>query len=263
MAKEQRNWFLLRGLGRESGHWHDLVPILSAALPNDNFFCLDTPGAGKRWREDSPWLMSTVVDSLRHELTTLQEKHQLSANNYLFGLSLGAMIAVAWASCYRADFRGAVLVNTSLPRLNRNPFQRLRPQVLLSSIGVFFNKDLEQREKWLLDLVSNDQRVREQLLPSWFAIQKARPVSGLNYLRMLGQALTFIPPERSPFVRTLILKSTNDRLINSRCSDLIAERWQVPLREHTTAGHDLSSDDPRWVVKQLCDWLGRDNDSDH
>lgn len=257
MDNEQRNWFLLRGLGRESAHWHDLVPTLEKALPNDRFFCLDTPGAGNRWQEDSPWSMTKVVDRLRRDLIDLQEKHQLTASNYLFGLSLGAMIAVAWSSRYRSDFQGAVLVNTSLPRLNPNPFERLRPQVLLSSIGVFFNRDLEQREKWLLDLVCNDQQVREHLLPSWVAIQKARPVSGLNYLRMLSQALTFSPPEQSPFIKTLILKSTNDRLINSRCSDLIAERWQVPLREHSTAGHDLSSDDPRWVVQQVCAWLGK------
>lgn len=254
---DNRNWFLLRGLGRESAHWHDLVPTLNQALPNDKFFCLDTPGAGSRWREDSPWSMTRVVDILRRDLIALQEKHKLTANNYLFGLSLGAMIAVAWADSYRSDFRGAVLVNTSLPRLNPNPFERLRPQVLLSSISVFFNRDLEQREKWLLELVSNDPQVREQLLPSWYAIQKARPVSGLNYLRMLSQAMSFNPPEQSPFVKTLILKSLKDRLINSRCSELIAERWQVPLREHPTAGHDLSSDDPSWVVEQLCAWLGK------
>ena len=104
------------------------------------------------------------------------------------------------------------------------------------------------RERKILQLVSNEAQVRESLLPSWVAIQQQRPVTWRNYLCMLLSATTFTAPRQSPFAQTLILKSRHDRLINSRCSDQIAAAWQVELQEHTTAGHDLSSDDPHWIV---------------
>lgn len=199
--------------------------------------------------------MHEVVDILRGDYLQTRRENKLVAGPCSFlALSLGGMIAVAWAARYPREFQTAVLVNTSLPGINRF-YYRLRLRVLLSNLGSFVRtRDGAQREQRLLSLVSNYAKVRERLLPSWVAIQKERPVSSSNYLRMLISALTFTPPRLSPFVHTLILKSRGDRLIDSRCSDQIQKTWQVAMREHETAGHDLTSDDPQWVVDRITEW---------
>ena len=220
--------------------------------------CLDQPGCGIHWQKRSPWLIRDTVEFLRSEYLATKPKENVRC--HILGLSLGGMIAVAWADSYPDDFYGGVLMNTSMPKVSR-PFDRIRWQVLLSGVWSFLSGDsLYRREKRLLDLVSNDPKVREELLPSWTAIQKARPVSSANFLRMLFSATTFRTPGISPFSRTLILKSCKDHLINSRCSDQLASWWgseglqKIELYEHESAGHDLSSDDPDWVANRLQEW---------
>ena len=248
------NWFLLRGLGRESEHWHDMLPMLREAFPDDHFFCLDQPGCGPRWQETSPVLISKTVETVRGDYLALRQKGELGQRPcYFIGLSLGGMIAVAWAQQHPDEFQGAVLINTSMPGINRF-YHRLRPNNLFAMLGPRRLDSIEARERKILELVSNESAVRARLLPSWVNIQQRRPVTGRNYLYMLLSASSFSAPRRSPFAHTLVLKSQRDRLINARCSDQIAAVWQVPLREHKTAGHDLSSDDPLWIVEQIREW---------
>ena len=248
------NWFLLRGLGRESEHWHDMLPLLRAAFPADRFFCLDQPGCGPRWQEPSPVRITKTVAAVRGDYLALQQKGALGQRPcYFLSLSLGGMIAVVWGQQHADEFQGAVLINTSLPGINRF-YDRLRPRHLLVMIAPRRLDSIEARERQILQLVSNEPAVQALLLPSWVNIQQRRPVTGRNYICMLLSATSFTAPLRSPFTHTLILKSQRDRLVNSRCSDQIAAAWQVPLRAHKTAGHDLSSDDPRWIVEQLRAW---------
>lgn len=256
MPKTDINWFLLRGLGRESEHWHDMLPMLQEAYPDDHFFCLDQPGCGPRWQEHSPIRIHRTVEILRGDYLSLREDSKLGSRPcYFLGLSLGGMIAVAWAQQHVGEFQGAVLINTSLPGIN--PFYyRLRLNNLLTMIAPRHTDDIEARERKILQLVSNDPAVRARLLPSWIATQQRRPVSWRNYLCMLLSATTFVAARSSPFAHTLVLKSRHDRLINSRCSDQIGAAWRVPLQEHMTAGHDLSSDDPRWIIEQMRGWRG-------
>ena len=257
MAEPDINWFLLRGLGRESEHWHDMLPRLREAFTADQFFCLDQPGCGPRWQDPSPISIATTVDVLRGDYLALRQAGKLGARPcYFLALSLGGMIAVAWAQRYPQDFHGAVLINTSLPGINRF-YHRLRPRNLLAMIAPRRLDDIAARERKILQLVSNDPAVHTRLLPSWIAIQQRRPVTGRNYICMLLSAMSFTAPPRSPFAHTLVLKSRQDRLINACCSDQIAAAWQVPLREHETAGHDLSSDDPGWTVEQIRAWRQR------
>jgi hypothetical protein len=41
-----------------------------------------------------------------------------------------------------------------------------------------------------------------------------------------------------------------DVLVSPQCSATLAHRWQVELRIHPDAGHDLPLDDPAWVIQQ-------------
>jgi hypothetical protein len=40
-------------------------------------------------------------------------------------------------------------------------------------------------------------------------------------------------------------------MVNVECSRAIARKWQLPIIEHPTAGHDLSTDDSQWVVDRV------------
>ncbi|MDE3270368.1 MAG: alpha/beta hydrolase [Pseudomonadota bacterium] len=252
--KDKDYWFLLRGLARENGHWHDVLPMLREHYPHSEFHCLDQPGCGQRYQQRSPWHIDQTVEILRTEYLA----HKREARKcYIVGLSLGGMIAVAWATKYPEDFYGCVLINTSMPGINAR-FDRLRPQALLAMLKSFiYLGNTAKREQQLLNLVSNYQHTRERLLPSWVAIQRQRKVRAANYLRMLYSATTFKAPQQAPFAQTLILKARHDRLINARCSDQIQAVWQVPLAEHPTAGHDLTSDEPSWVLEQIVAWRSK------
>lgn len=78
-----------------------------------------------------------------------------------------------------------------------------------------------------------------------------------NLLRQLAAAARFRPDPRPPAVPTLLLAATHDRLVSVECSRAMARAWNVPLREHDDAGHDLPLDDPAWIVGQIAAWRHR------
>ena len=64
--------------------------------------------------------MAATVEVLRGDYLSLKQSGALGVRAcYVMGLSLGGMIAVAWAQRYPHDLQGAVLINTSLPGINR------------------------------------------------------------------------------------------------------------------------------------------------
>jgi len=50
------------------------------------------------------------------------------------------------------------------------------------------------------------------------------------------------------------LNGARDRLVDARCSERLAQAWQVELHTHPDAGHDLPLDDGEWVARQVAQW---------
>jgi pimeloyl-ACP methyl ester carboxylesterase len=75
-------------------------------------------------------------------------------------------------------------------------------------------------------------------------------------LRQLWAAARYRAPAQAP-APTLILASRNDALVDPSCSEELARRWRVPVRMHASAGHDLTLDDPDWVVDQIRGWVAQ------
>jgi predicted alpha/beta hydrolase family esterase len=75
-----------------------------------------------------------------------------------------------------------------------------------------------------------------------------------NTLRQLAAAGAFRIGKFKPTLPILILASTKDRMVNVKCSRTIAKAWKAEIIEHPTAGHDLSADDPEWIVTKLKDF---------
>jgi pimeloyl-ACP methyl ester carboxylesterase len=244
-------WILLRGLTRESRHWGDFGAQFQQALPGSQVLALDLPGNGALNWQPSPARVQDMVAHCRAELARrgVKPPHQVLA------MSLGAMVAVAWAEAWPEELAAMVLINTSLRPFSAF-YQRLRPVnyaalLRLAALG----GTTAQWEKTILRLTS--QLASDDILPHWLALRRERPVSRVNALRQLLAAARYRALPTRPMVPTLVLASEQDRLVSVACSRALARQWQCDLRVHASAGHDLPLDDGPWVARQVRDWLAR------
>jgi len=245
-------WVLIRGLAREAGHWGDFPQRLEAAMAPCKVLTPDLPGNGLRHAEPSPIHVSAMVDALLEMLADGGDPPPY----HVIGLSLGAMVAVAWAERRPEDLARLVLINTSMRPFS--PFHaRLRPGAWPAFIGAAVpGRSARARESAILEITSNMPRSRAQALPHWTDIATRHPVSGINLIRQLLAAARFRAPAQPPDVPTLVLASTTDHLASVTCSRTLAAHWHCPLMEHPHAGHDIALDDGDWVIDQMARWMG-------
>jgi len=245
-------WVLLRGLTRESGHWGPFPQILGARLPGARVMTLDLPGCGRFHDVRSPARIEAATEACRQQLKALGAEPPY----HLLALSLGAMVAVDWAARHPGELAGCVLVNTSL-----RPFsawhERLRPVNYGSLLGLLLTRDARRREETILRLTSRHLRPGDPVVDEWTAIRAARPVSRSNALRQLSAAVRYRAAVRAPTVPLLVLASTQDALVNVRCSRRLARQWNADLVEHPSAGHDLALDDGVWLAVQVGRWVAQ------
>ncbi|MFZ2405450.1 MAG: hypothetical protein WAW41_09965, partial [Methylobacter sp.] len=97
----------------------------------------------------------------------------------------------------------------------------------------------------------------EQIAHAWEKIQSERPISLNNSFRQIIAAASYRPGDTKPAQPVLLLNGLGDRLVSPACSEAIHKKWNLELRRHPWAGHDLTLDDGAWVALQLKDWLDR------
>jgi pimeloyl-ACP methyl ester carboxylesterase len=244
-------WILLRGLAREARHWGDFPTLLMAGIADAQAIAVDLPGNGQLFRMKSPVRIEAMVEHLRADL----RQQQIAPPYHLLALSLGGMVAVAWAQTYPDEIAVLVLINTSLKPLN--PWRRrLRPGSYASLLRIVqAGANAPLRERLILDLTSNFAREKSAVLPQWNAWRNECPVSTGNALRQIAAAMLYHAPAATPQPPALMLASNADRLVDVRCTVQLAERWGAKLALHPSAGHDLPLDDGAWVVTQVREWL--------
>jgi len=247
-------WVLLRGLARDSRHWGDFPATLRAALPGAQLHLVDLPGNGRFCGVPSPISVEAMAHDCRYQLS----RRGLKAPFNVIGLSLGGMVAVAWAQAHPAEVAGCVLVNTSL-----RPFstfkQRLRPvnyrSLLKMAFGLMSDAQCEATVMRLTSrLVAADAARSERQLAEWLRWRREWPVSSLNAARQLIAAARFQAPPAPPVPEVLVLASAQDALVDSRCSRQLAEAWGCGIALHPEAGHDLPLDDGHWLAEQVAQW---------
>jgi len=244
-------WVLLRGLTREAGHWGEFVGQLAAGLPDARILTLDLPGNGIHHGEPSPTRVEAMVEACRAQLAA----QHLTGPVHLLAMSLGAMVAVAWAAARPQELAGCVLINTSLRPFS--PFyRRLRPSSYPGLLGVLARRDARSKEAAILNLTS--RLAAPSVVDDWVELRKARAVSAANALRQLLAAARFRAPPHAPPVPMLVLSGAADALVDPRCSAALAARWGLPFARHPTAGHDLPLDDGAWVVDRIRAWRAAD-----
>jgi len=249
------HWILLRGLTRESRHWGAFVPMLEArcgaALP------VDLPGNGTLAQVRSPGDVDAYVDAVRAEA----QRHGAPPPYRVLAMSLGGMVASAWARRFPDEIERLVLVNTSMRPYSRF-YERLRPAAwpaLLraarhwrgdcavdrgADCGDIAETMIHERTCARRDTLAAD-------LDAWRAIRASASVSRANALRQLLAAARYTVRD-VPRCPVLVLSSREDRLVNPVCSTRLARAWGATHREHPWAGHDLPHDDPQWLVDAVC-----------
>ena len=243
-------WILLRGLMREMRHWGDFPQRFSASFPQAQVSMLDLPGNGNLYQQASPTSVSAMTEACREQLRQRAIKPPYS----LLALSLGAMVACEWSNRYPDEIDKAALINTSLRPFS--PFyHRLQPRNYFNLLRLLSGTaDARTREKLILQTTSN-LAASESLIDAWTEYLQQYPVSNLNVLRQLRAATRYKAPHTAPKAKLLILSSAADRLVSARCSAKVAQQWQSPLHIHPWAGHDLTLDDPQWVIDHIMQWL--------
>lgn len=243
-------WILLRGLTREARHWGEFPRDLQAALPDAEIATIDLPGNGRLYQQRSPASVEAMADQCRAEARA----RGLEPPYRLLAMSLGGMVAVAWAQKYPEEVAGCVLINTSLRPYS--PFhRRLRPGSYPVLLRLALPGSDRARETAILRLTSHRPVERAGVVAAWAAWRREQPVSTANAVRQLLAAARYRAPPGPPAAPLLILAGTADALVHPDCSRRLAQAWQADYAEHGSAGHDLPLDDGPWVADQVRRWL--------
>ena len=247
---------LLRGLLRETRHWGDFAVKLQSAFPERPVIALDIAGNGLRYREPSATSIAAMVDDLRAQLQLNVSqpsllphrpscRHSIPAVD-IVAISMGGMIALEWMQRYPDEIHSAVLINTSLRK--HSPFyHRLKWQQYFNVLRVLL-APAANRERLIFRMTTHQSS--PALVGQWLKWREQCPVSARNALRQIYAASRYsltLPPTQP----TLLITSAQDALVDTHCSQVLANAWHTPILTHRTAGHDLPADDPDWLIESL------------
>lgn len=251
MSLPVTEWFLLRGLTREARHWGGFPQQLGAALDGAPVTCLDLPGNGQQNRLTSPPSVEAMADWCHAELV----RRGSAAPCAVVAMSLGAMVAVAWAQRHPQDLAAAVLINTSMRPFS--PFyRRLRPANYLRLLRLLAlpasGRDIETA---ILRMTTRRVSDPAAVIEQWLRWRQENPVSRRNALAQLLAAARYRAPRTRPLERMLLLAGARDALVDTLCSSELARAWDVPLQVHAEGGHDLPQDDAAWVLQRIVAWI--------
>jgi pimeloyl-[acyl-carrier protein] methyl ester esterase len=247
---------LLRGLAREAAHWLDFPAQLQQTLgDNSQLHMVDFPGCGTYSHQPALTSVAAMTDHVRRVIARKKIGNTtIAARNdavYVIGISMGGMVALDWAQRFPQELNGLVLINSSA---GNQPFWwRLRPRAWPTMMRALLTSS-SAREAQVLNIVSNNTVDYTQHLNQWLSIQQQRPVTRTTIVTMLRAAAQF-HLQQACTVNGLVLASKQDRMVSVRASEAIARQFNWPIQLHSSAGHDLPMDDPRWVADKLAQWF--------
>ncbi|MCB0350638.1 MAG: alpha/beta hydrolase [Bdellovibrionales bacterium] len=245
-------WLLLRGLAREKKHWFDFPEKLQAL--NHRVHMIDLPGVGDENWTSPPLKISGYTDFLREKYlkehrTSASQNNGVEKKFGLIGISFGGMIAMDWVSRYPGDFEKLVLINASAQDLSPMS-QRISAFGIYCLARAAAAKTVEQEEHAILKMVSNLKAKDAQVLKANVDIAKNKRISKITIAKQIATATQFKSPD-SLSAQVLVLNSLKDRMVDSRCSKSLADKYSAQIKFHPTAGHDLTLDDPEWAAAHI------------
>jgi alpha-beta hydrolase superfamily lysophospholipase len=237
-------WLLLRGLTREAGHWGDFPQPAAGRLAGARILAIDLPGNGTLHRQASPSTIPAMVAACRAELAT----RGVAGPVHLVAMSLGAMVAVAWAAATRMSLAAAcssTAAGASTP-------------ASAPATGKLAAADVGTPETDGPGQGGGDPAPDQPQGPRMCSTTgKGSP--GSTPCRHATPCASCSPqPASRPRHRSLECRcwccGGQDALVSPECSLAIARRWDLPVHLHPDAGHDLPLDDGAWVAARIKDW---------
>jgi len=241
---------LLRGLGRESGHWISFPEELQRRL-SSQVYALDNPGVGSERGRKAPWSMAATADDIVERFNRQREGRE-GAPFIVVGLSLGGMLALEISARGLPCLVGGVVINSSSPR-GTWIWQRIRPVPFCSMLKTLVQGTVA-RERTMIPFTMNNVEARQRSAAVREEIAVKRPVSGTTFWAQCMCAATWRPPKQCA-LPLLIIASSADKLVHPVCSAVLAKQYGAALKCHPTAGHDITSDDGQWVQDRIVEWL--------
>lgn len=237
-----RRWLWFRGLIRWHVHWGEFLAEFKKHFPDDEIIMIDFPGFGNFHHLKSPREMSSMLAHVRSQIQNVEGPFHILA------FSLGAMVASQFSAQSPELVAQQFLINTSD---KKSPFYlRFRIQQWGLLFSNFINPQPENIEVGILRTISNYQDVRDRHNSLFIEAFKKTPITRERLLNQLQVASgTEFPPQ--PRVPTVLLASRGDRLVHYSCSEKIAKSWGLKAHLHPRAGHDLSLDEPHWVIEKI------------
>lgn len=249
------NFYLIRGLSRESGHWGDFLFHLSDEFPDATLHLIDLPGSGKHHNDSSPASIPKIVDFIRRN-TTFNDHEK----NIVLSSSLGGIVAMDWVMRFPSEFDGIVMMNSTFKPICNNS-ERVKPKIRFKLVQLLLSSNIEKREKIMLYINSNKKLITNDLLMKWVEIQKNRKMTNWNiFMQTVAGHRYKIKATKVP-IPLLILGSKNDKLVCPSCLKKTHEILGGKLKWHETAGHCIPLDEPIWVSKQIKNWLSNEQQS--
>lgn len=245
ISPPERRCVLIRGLVRSRFHWHEFPGLLLRQNTISDVVLPELAGNGERFNETTPFGIRAMMEDIRqHSRRLLPEP---TPPVVLVAISMGGMIATEWARCYPQEVQEIHLINTSFGALSP-PWQRIRPAALLPLLRHFHT--IPQRERTIAQHTLSTP-IDSARLQQWIEFANRYPISLSNTLTQILSASRYRGMKVPPIKHAVVYASRNDHLVSSRCSERIAQTWQVPAKYHDHAGHDLPLDDPEWLVQQI------------
>ncbi len=255
MKSKKRTWILLRGLGREKGHWGPFAENFAARFSADEVLAIDLPGAGEFRDESSPRTIGEIFQFVRGKAV---ERAQSQTSFTLVALSLGGMVALEWLRRKPEDLNACILINSSSKAVSPIT-QRMRWQVWRDVVQILAMQSPRDRERALAALVMNSKDAQDRAVPLWTRLAVEHPIRYINFFNQLVAAGRFAELPQDSNVPVLLLNSLGDRLVDPSCSIELHKKMGWRLEKHPWGGHDLTWDDPDWVLQHIQSWIQQED----
>jgi pimeloyl-ACP methyl ester carboxylesterase len=243
-----QRWVFLRGLGRHSLHWGAFPTQFQQAFPSAEIELLDLAGNGTEAARGSYLSIGAYAKDARQRSRFVKEGKTPFG---ILAISMGAMVASAWAKQHPGEVERMVLINTS-SRADSRFYQRLRWQNYSRILQITMRKSgLLFRERAILEMTA-------QGLPQLEALTRdharMHPTTTANFVRQMLASSRYSYPPR-PDCPVLFLASERDNLVDPVCTRRLASRWRAKLHVHPGAGHDLPLLAPDWIIERVGEFL--------
>mgnify|MGYP001825493845 FL=1 len=239
----------IHGWGMNSGIWTDLIPRLSAQLPDYEFTVVDLPGYGK-----SPAMVQESTSLSLAEALRPLVKAKLRKKNIILGWSMGGLIAIELASIFTEHIHQLVLVSAT-PRFVQadNWSEAVEAKLFLQFLDSL-EKDHSATLKRFLAIQALGSPTAKQDIKQ---IQQQLSQQGGAKPSALRQGLQILLNEDKRIqllalsIPVICIAGQRDTLIKVKALELLTETPNIYLHTMAAAGHAPFISHPQQFVELL------------